>query len=202
MVLVQRLFRLCLARLPSVTLIYGTFSVLPIFLISGPLSWLAILLGGTLAAVLPEFMARRHLLPATSAGMLLVALRLTQALAFAQRTAGAGPAQRWRRPRGPAPAETERMLERECARLAGCRGEEGDSLCVAAERLAPASWMARVVVGVCCVENEPGLDAADAQSYARALERVRGAGAAGGRPRFRSDKGRLRTGRASTAAVC
>lgn len=54
-VLVQRLFGIYLTRLPSFTLIYGTFSVLPIFLVWLHATWLMVLFGATVAAALPEF---------------------------------------------------------------------------------------------------------------------------------------------------
>lgn len=53
-VLVQRLFGLYLSKLPNFTLVYGTFSVLPIFLIWLHSTWLVILFGATVAATLHE----------------------------------------------------------------------------------------------------------------------------------------------------
>lgn len=83
-VLVQRLFGLYLGMLPSFTLIYGTFSVLPIFLIWVYVSWLIILLGATIAALLPDFSARHRLLPRSAAGRLAASLRLLMALGDVQ----------------------------------------------------------------------------------------------------------------------
>lgn len=82
--LVQRLFGYYISRLPNFTLVYGTFSVLPIFLIWVYLSWFIILLGATLAAVLPDFRARHARLPDTPGGNLLAALYLLKALSQAQ----------------------------------------------------------------------------------------------------------------------
>ena len=84
-VLVQKLFGFYLSKLPNFTLIYGTFSVLPIFLIWVYLTWLAILLGATVAAALPDFRLRHELLPESTAGRLVSALRLVQTLGQAQR---------------------------------------------------------------------------------------------------------------------
>lgn len=84
-VLVHRLFGFYLSKLPNITLIYGTFSVLPIFLVWVYLSWLAILFGASVAAVLPDFSLRRHQLPTTMAGRLVSSLRLVQALGAAQK---------------------------------------------------------------------------------------------------------------------
>lgn len=81
----QRLFGLYLSKLPSFALIYGTFSVLPIFLIWIYLSWLMVLLGATIAAVLPDFQLRHSQLPATAAGRAVAILRIGRMLADAQR---------------------------------------------------------------------------------------------------------------------
>ncbi|NYT61207.1 YihY family inner membrane protein [Alcaligenaceae bacterium] len=52
-------FAFYLAKFPSYTVIYGAFATLPIFLLWLYLSWLAILLGATVAAILPELKQRR-----------------------------------------------------------------------------------------------------------------------------------------------
>ncbi|MDQ7990361.1 MAG: YihY family inner membrane protein [Candidatus Dactylopiibacterium sp.] len=148
-VLVQKLFGLYLARLPSFTLIYGTFSVLPIFLICIYLTWLVILLGATVAAALPEFVARRRLLPASPAGRLVAVLRLAQALVLAQRegrTCGlAGLAQA----SGQTPAEAERLLD-DMARAGWVLRSEDGAWClrVAGERLTLGALLTDVVIGV------------------------------------------------------
>lgn len=80
----QRLFGFYLSKLPSFTLIYGTFSVLPIFLIWVYLSWLMVLLGATIAAVLPDFRLRHSQLPSTVTGRIVAAIRVLQRLATAQ----------------------------------------------------------------------------------------------------------------------
>jgi len=52
-------FAYYLARFPSYTVIYGAFATVPIFLLWIYLSWLAILLGATVAATLPALRQRR-----------------------------------------------------------------------------------------------------------------------------------------------
>jgi membrane protein len=84
-VLVQRLFGLYLSKLPNFTLIYGTFSVVPIFLVWLYFTWIAVLTGAIVAAVLPDFQSRHKLLPETPSGRIHAALRLVVALADAQK---------------------------------------------------------------------------------------------------------------------
>ena len=48
-----------LSRFPSYTIIYGTFATIPIFLLWVYLSWLVILLGATVTALLPALRQRR-----------------------------------------------------------------------------------------------------------------------------------------------
>ncbi len=53
--LMQKGFELYLANFPSITLVYGTFATVPIFLMWVYLSWAVVLLGALVAATLPEF---------------------------------------------------------------------------------------------------------------------------------------------------
>ncbi|WP_232756616.1 YihY family inner membrane protein [Thauera phenolivorans] len=62
-VLMQRAFGMFIARVPSYTLIYGAFAVLPIFLIWLYLSWMVILVGALISATLPAFLERQRLTP-------------------------------------------------------------------------------------------------------------------------------------------
>jgi membrane protein len=54
----QRLFALYVVKLPTYTLIFGTFSAIPIFLLWLYMSWTVILLGALLTAELPGFTQR------------------------------------------------------------------------------------------------------------------------------------------------
>ncbi|MDR2881403.1 MAG: YihY family inner membrane protein [Azoarcus sp.] len=58
--LMQRAFGLFLARFPTYTLVYGTFAVLPIFLVWLYSSWIVVLLGALMTATLPVFAERRR----------------------------------------------------------------------------------------------------------------------------------------------
>ncbi|MCL2875241.1 MAG: YihY family inner membrane protein [Betaproteobacteria bacterium] len=58
--LMQRAFGLFLARFPTYTLVYGTFAVLPIFLVWLYSSWVVVLLGALITATLPVFAERRR----------------------------------------------------------------------------------------------------------------------------------------------
>lgn len=85
LVLLQRLLGIYFARFPSYTLLYGAFSVMPIFLVWLYSSWLVVLGGAIVAAVIPDYLAERRLLPGTVAGRFYAALRLADALIEAQR---------------------------------------------------------------------------------------------------------------------
>jgi membrane protein len=52
-------FAFYLTRFPAYTIIYGAFATLPVFLLWIYLSWLVILVGATVAAILPELRQRR-----------------------------------------------------------------------------------------------------------------------------------------------
>ena len=84
----QRLFGLYLAHFPSYTLVYGAFAVVPIFLLWLYFSWIVILLGAVVAAVLPERSLRRRPLPVFPGRKLYVALLLLAELVDAQREGG------------------------------------------------------------------------------------------------------------------
>jgi membrane protein len=62
--LAKRGFALYLVRFPTYTLIYGAFATIPIFLLWMYLSWLVVLAGATLTAMLPAYHLRdRKLVP-------------------------------------------------------------------------------------------------------------------------------------------
>jgi membrane protein len=66
--LAKRGFALYLTRVPTYTLIYGAFATIPIFLIWLYLSWLVVLTGAILTAMLPAFRSKpeRHRVPGES----------------------------------------------------------------------------------------------------------------------------------------
>src|SRR3546814_3030017 len=77
-------FAYYLTRFPSYTVIYGAFATLPIFLLWIYLSWLAILLGATVAATLPALRQRRWALTQYPGAMFADALRVLRMLWDAQ----------------------------------------------------------------------------------------------------------------------
>ncbi|MCL2658760.1 MAG: YihY family inner membrane protein [Betaproteobacteria bacterium] len=79
-VLLQRALGYYFAQLSSYTLLYGTFSAVPIFLVWLYSSWLVILVGALIAAVIPDYLLRRKLLPTTVSGRFYAAIRLRAAL--------------------------------------------------------------------------------------------------------------------------
>lgn len=163
-VLVQRLFGFYLAKLPNFTLIYGTFSVLPIFLIWVYLTWLVILLGATVAAVMPEFMSRRQLLPASPAGKLVAVLRLAQALSAAQRAGSACELNRLAVTCRQTAEQIEQLLND--MREAGwvVRTEDGSwMLAIQSDQLAFGDVLTRIVIGIAPADlRAPGLLPEDA----------------------------------------
>lgn len=84
----QRLFGVYLSHFPSYTLVYGAFAAVPIFLLWLYLSWIVVLLGAVVAAVLPERDVMRRPLPAFPGRRVYVALLLLVDLAVAQRSGG------------------------------------------------------------------------------------------------------------------
>lgn len=149
LVLMQRLFGFYLSKLPNFTLIYGTFSVVPIFLIWIYLSWFVVLLGATVSAVLPDFEARHRVLPQSPAGDIVAAVRLTHALIVAQCRGKPSALPSLAGEARLTQARAEAMLED--MRLAGWTvgTEDGEwMLCVAAEVISVGDIVARLVVGV------------------------------------------------------
>ena len=84
----QRLFSFYLIHFPSYTLVYGAFAAVPIFLLWLYLSWIVILLGAVVAAVLPERNLRRRPLPVFPGRRLYVALQILAELVDVQREGG------------------------------------------------------------------------------------------------------------------
>ncbi|HMW52870.1 MAG TPA: YihY family inner membrane protein [Rhodocyclaceae bacterium] len=85
LVSMQRLFGLYLTHFTSYTLVYGAFAVVPIFLMWLYLSWIVILLGAVVAAVLPERTLLGRMLPAFPGRSLYLALLVLGQLVRAQR---------------------------------------------------------------------------------------------------------------------
>jgi len=88
LLVMQRLFSFYLIHFPSYTLVYGAFAAVPIFLLWLYLSWIVILLGAVVAAVLPERNLRRRPLPVFPGRRLYVALQILAELVDVQREGG------------------------------------------------------------------------------------------------------------------
>ncbi len=73
-------FAYYLARFPSYTVIYGAFATVPIFLMWIYLSWLVILVGATVAAILPSLRQRRWALVHYTGDEFIDALRALRLL--------------------------------------------------------------------------------------------------------------------------
>ena len=109
----KRGFALLIAEFPTYALIYGAFAAFPIFLIWLYLSWVVVLFGATLTAMLPAWRAE-HALHADLPGRdLLDALAVLRVLARAR---GALEVGRIAAQAGLTPERCERVLER-CAML-------------------------------------------------------------------------------------
>lgn len=109
----KRGFALYIAKIPTYALIYGAFAAIPLFLLWLYLSWVVVLFGATLTAMLPAWRAA-HALRADAPGR-----ELLDALAVLRALARAGSALRVRQIAGLTgltPERCERALER-CAPL-------------------------------------------------------------------------------------
>lgn len=83
--LLQRLLGLYFAKFPTYTWVYGAFSAVPIFLVWLYASWLVVLVGALICAVLPDFFAQKRWLPPSTAARFYAAVRLVSTLSVAQR---------------------------------------------------------------------------------------------------------------------
>ncbi len=77
-------FAYYLTRFPSYTVIYGAFATLPIFLLWLYMSWLAVLIGATVASILPDLRMRRWALEHFTGGRFVHAMRVLRVLWHAQ----------------------------------------------------------------------------------------------------------------------
>ncbi|WP_300442688.1 YihY family inner membrane protein [Zoogloea sp.] len=130
----QRLFSFYLIHFPSYTLVYGAFAAVPIFLLWLYLSWIVILLGAVVAAVLPERNLRRRPLPVFPGRRLYVALQIIAELVEAQREGGQRDVDVLADAARCGHGEVRELLEvLECARIAARREDGGWLLARAAE---------------------------------------------------------------------
>jgi membrane protein len=125
----KRGFALFVAKFPTYALVYGAFAAFPIFLIWLYLSWVVVLFGATLTAMLPAWRAE-HALRADAPGReLLDALGVLRVLARARGALGVG---RIAAQAGLMPERCERVLER-CAALGWTARTDGESWLLASD---------------------------------------------------------------------
>jgi membrane protein len=87
--LAKRGFALYIAKFPTYTLIYGAFATLPIFLLWLYLSWVVVLFGATLTAMLPGYRGALGRAAPTPGRELMDAIGVLRVLARARRGEGA-----------------------------------------------------------------------------------------------------------------
>jgi membrane protein len=110
----KRGFALYIANFPTYTLIYGAFAAVPIFLLWLYLSWVVVLFGATLTALLPSYRGALGHIAQTPGRDLTNAVAVLRILALARRAEGAlALAHIARRAKLP-PERCEHVLER-CA---------------------------------------------------------------------------------------
>jgi len=126
----KRGFAIYLTRVPTYTLIYGAFATIPIFLIWLYLSWLVVLTGAIVTAMLPMWSTKpeRHRVPGEQ---LDDALGVLGALARAHREGRVLMLTRLAREQRILPDRCEQILERAAARGWVARTERGDGYVLA-----------------------------------------------------------------------
>ena len=161
----QRLFSFYLIHFPSYTLVYGAFAAVPIFLLWLYLSWIVILLGAVVAAVLPERNLRRRPLPVFPGRRLYVALQIIAELVDAQREGGQRDVDVLADAARCGHGEVRELLEvLECARIAARREDggwllaraAGDVLLVEVARL--FAWNLPASASLPLAGSEAGID--------------------------------------------
>jgi membrane protein len=105
-----------LAMFPTYTLIYGTFASLPVFLLWIYLSWLVVLLGAVVVAVLPDWRSGACAGQALARHQFYRVLGMLRELALAHRSGVVLPTGRLQKAAGLAAADAEALL----AELADC----------------------------------------------------------------------------------
>ena len=126
----KRGFAIYLSRVPTYTLIYGAFATIPIFLVWLYLSWLVVLTGAIVTAMLPMWSTKpeRHRVPGEQ---LADALGVLGALARAHREGRVLVLNKLAREQRILPDRCERILERAAARGWVARTERGDGYVLA-----------------------------------------------------------------------
>ncbi|MDH4172884.1 MAG: YihY family inner membrane protein [Betaproteobacteria bacterium] len=110
----KRAFALYIANFPTYSLIYGAFATLPIFLLWLYLSWVVVLFGATLTALLPGFRGGYRRQADAPGRELMDAVAVLRVLALARRDEGALALVKIARRAKLPPERCERVLER-CA---------------------------------------------------------------------------------------
>lgn len=161
----QRLFSFYLIHFPSYTLVYGAFAAVPIFLLWLYLSWIVILLGAVVAAVLPERNLRRRPLPVFPGRRLYVALQIIAELVDAQREGGQRDVDVLADAARCGHGEVRELLEvLECAKIAARREDGGWLLARAAEDVLLAevarlfAWNLPASASLTVAGTEAGID--------------------------------------------
>ena len=114
--LAKRGFGLYVARFPTYSMIYGAFATLPVFLLWLYLSWLVVLLGATITAMLPGYRAAQGERQRSPGQDLHDAVAVLTALTRAQRDGEVLGIGRLAAQLGLLPYRCERVLERAAAR--------------------------------------------------------------------------------------
>lgn len=124
--LMQRAFGMFLVQFPTYTLIYGTFAVLPIFLVWLYLSWIVILLGALVAATLPAFLERSRHTPSFPGSEAWKAIGILLQLAMAQQSGRTTGFMQLREQVGIAEPEAESLLGKLAESGWATRAENGE----------------------------------------------------------------------------